>query len=121
MREVTGGGRRALDVRDRVPRAVQRIERRENPDDGGGILGAITAPFKFVGGFGLNAAREGQQIITGTSRLIGQNIKDMGQIALSPLPGITAKPALDRMSENTVGMLKGAAGDVAFSFGPLIR
>lgn len=121
MREITSGGRRALDIRQRVPRVVQRIERRENPDEGGGILGAITAPFKFVGGFGLNAAREGQQIITGTSRLIGQNIRDMGQIALSPLPGITAKPALDRMSENTVGMLKGAAGDVAFSFGPLLR
>ena len=121
MRQVTGGGRRALDVRERVPRVVQRIERRENPDEGGGILGGITAPFKLIGGLGLNAAREGSQAITGTSRLIGQNLMDMGQIALSPLPGITAKPALDRMSANTVGMLKGAAGDVAFSFGPLLR
>lgn len=120
MRQITPSGKRALDVRQRIPAVVQRVERRENPEDGG-ILGAVTAPFRFVGGFGLNAAREGSQIITGTSRLIGQNIRDYGQVALSPLPGITAKPALDRLSANTVGMLKGAAGDVAFTFGPLAR
>lgn len=94
-------------------------------EDDGGILGKITSPFRIaggaVGGFGLNVLRGLAPIPEGFARTVYENSRDIGQIALSPLPGIDFAPAARRFAERNVGMIKGLGEDISFSFGPLLE
>lgn len=127
LRSVTPQGAQALRLRDvTYPAAVSRVERATRPqDDGGGIIdsivGGISAPFRIGGGLLLNGAREMRQIIPGTGRLAYENIKDIGQMALSPLPGIDFAPAANRYGERTAATVKGFGEDVKYSVGPILR
>lgn len=92
----------------------------EKKDDGG-VFGAITAPFRLGGGLVLNASRELSQAIPGFGRLVFENAKDLGQMALSPLPGITFDPAAKRFADRTVAMGQGLVEDFKYSLGPLVE
>ena len=122
LRQITAKGGRAIRTKNKTPIIIKRIERRYNKqEEDGGLLGAISAPFRLAGGFGLNLAREATATIDGTGRLVYENAKDLGQIALSPLPGIDFAPAANRFGERTAGTIKGMQGDLSYTFEPLAR
>jgi hypothetical protein len=94
-------------------------------EDDGGILGSIVSPFRIagqaIGGFGMNVLRGVAPIPEGTARLVYENARDIGQMALSPLPGIDFAPAANRFGERTAGMVRGLGEDISYTFGPIVR
>jgi len=108
---------------DKILRSAfpEDYRKKESSSAVGKILGGISAPFRFVGGGIKNAADELLPVPEGIARLGYEYGRSVGQLALSPLPGITAKPALDRMSDMTYGVAKGLKDDVVFTYDPLVR
>ena len=100
----------------------QRLARLSGGGDNRGPLGrAISSVVSPVGRFGLNALQGAAPIIPGLSRLIYEQGKDLGQMALSPLPGIDFAPAANRSAERTVGLIKGLGEDISYTFGPILE
>lgn len=124
LRTPSAPARQALTLPGQVTRAVDRAYTVQREDDGG-ILGSIVAPFRVagekIGGLGLNVLRGLAPIPEGTARLVYENARDIGQMALSPLPGIDFAPAAKRFGERTGGMVRGLGEDISFTFGPLIE
>jgi hypothetical protein len=114
----------AMTIPGQIVRAADNAYGRKEEDDGG-ILGSIVSPFRIagqaIGGFGLNVLRGVAPIPEGAARLVYENARDLGQIALSPLPGIDLAPAANRFGERTVGMVRGLGEDISYTFGPLVR
>lgn len=106
------------------PTASEQVSQRlaRISGDNRGVLGkAISSVVSPVGQFGLNALQGAAPIIPGLSRLIYEQGKDLGQMALSPLPGIDFAPAANRSAERTVGLIKGLGEDISYTFGPLVE
>ena len=100
------------------PLVAQRIQenlRRRRGGDSGRI-----PIISNIGDFGVNLARDLAPIPAGISRLIYETGRDVGQVALSPLPGIEAAPAARRLRDTGKGIATGVAEDVGFTFGPLL-
>jgi hypothetical protein len=98
-----------------VAQQVQRRLREQRGRDSGGI-----PVLSNIGEFGVNVARGLAPIPAGISRLIYETGRDVGQVVLSPLPGITAAPAARRLRDTGTGLAKGIAEDIGFTFGPLL-
>lgn len=117
--------RTALTVPFEIVRAADAAYPAQQREDDGGILGSIVAPFRIagqaVGGFGKNVLRGLAPIPEGAARLVYENARDLGQIALSPLPGIDLAPAANRFGERTAGMVRGLGEDISYTFGPVVR
>lgn len=114
----------AMQIR-RIGRETSDVVRRATfPEDyvkDDGIFSKIGAPFRIAGGMIKNAAEEVLPMPQGLARLGYEYGRSMGQLALSPLPGITAKPAIDRMSDINYGIVKGTKDDIVFAFDPLVH
>lgn len=124
IRPITADGRTALELRRLTPQIKRGVGRAVFPNedkDDGGVFGAITAPFRLGGGLVLNASKELSQSIPGFGRLVYENAKDLGQMALSPLPGITFDPAAKRFADRTIATSQGMVEDFKYSFGPLVK
>lgn len=100
--------------REVAQQVQENLRRRRGGDDGGIPI------LSNIGEFGVNVARGLAPIPSGISRLIYETGRDVGQLALSPLPGITAAPAARRLRDTGKGIATGIAEDVGFTFGPLL-
>lgn len=116
--------RQALTIPGQIIKATDRAYSVKREDDGG-IFGSIVAPFRIAGeavaGFGKNVLRGLAPIPEGTARLVYESARDIGQMALSPLPGIDFAPAARRFGERSGGMVTGLGEDIGYTFGPLVR
>ena len=101
------------------PEVAAQVQQQLREQRGGGSGGGIPV-ISNITDFGTNLARDVTRAIPGLSRLLFETGKDVGSIALSPLPGIEAAPAARRLRDTAKGIATGTAESIGFTFGPLL-
>ena len=126
LRKMSPEAARALRLKKRVDEAIirgQRVSGIRKEEDDGGILGAITAPFRIGGEVLGNLAGEASQIIPGIARLGYEVGKNTVQAATGPIPGVpwSGRDAVGRLGKIGANIVNSVANDIRFVGKPILQ